>query len=179
MHVNPRATEADLIARTRAGAADALGELYTRHASSVMALAYRLTGSRADAEDVLHDVFLGLPEALRRYDERGQLGAWIRRVAARAALSRLRTRARKREVPLDSVDEPRHPGDADAHAARATLEQAIAALPDSLRIVFVLREIDGHTHAEIGTLLGITPGASEVRLCRAIRQLRTLLRDSD
>jgi hypothetical protein len=54
-----------LVAQARDGNADALSALYARHGQALMSLAYRLTGSRADAEDVLHDVFLGLPEALR------------------------------------------------------------------------------------------------------------------
>ena len=62
--------ETGLVARARGGSAEALAELYRLHADAMMALAFRLTASLRDAEDVLHDVFLGLPEALRRYEER-------------------------------------------------------------------------------------------------------------
>ena len=168
----------ELVARARAGAADAVAELYARYAAPITALAYRLTGSRQDAEDVLHDVFLGLPEALRRYDERGSLDAWIKRVAARVALTRLRTAGRRREVSLapDALAEP------GAFASRlddrAALEHAITRLPHSLRVVFVLKDVEGYSHAEIAGLLGISTGASEVRLSRAIRRLRQLLEGS-
>src|SRR5881394_3273439 len=101
----------DIAARARAGSAAALSELYALYGAALMALAYRLTGSRDDAEDVLHDVFLGLPEALRRYDERGALESWLKRVTARVALTRLRSRDRAREVALDD-DVPSSPADA-------------------------------------------------------------------
>src|SRR5215212_7844001 len=89
-----------LVALAREGSGDALSELYSRYSQRLMALAFRLTGSRPDAEDVLHDVFLGLPEALHRYEERGMLESWLKRVTARVALTRLRSRERTREVAL-------------------------------------------------------------------------------
>src|SRR4051794_39392601 len=90
----PTPSHPDIVARARAGEAEALSELYARHAHALMALAYRLTASRDDAEDVLHDVFLGLPEALHQYEERGSLDSWLKRITARVAISRLRSRAR-------------------------------------------------------------------------------------
>ena len=62
---------------------------------------------------------------------------------------------------------------------RLILNEAIAALPDELRAVFVLREIEGYSHAEIGEILGIRRGTSEVRLFRAIRMLRRALGDAE
>ncbi|HEX8904547.1 MAG TPA: sigma-70 family RNA polymerase sigma factor [Longimicrobiaceae bacterium] len=170
-------TEAELIDAARAGSADALAALYTAHAQPVFALAWRLTGSRADAEDVLHDVFLGLPEGLRRYVERGNFGAWLRRVAARTALMRMRSGRRRREVELDEAGDRAVDPPGDGEVAQ-DLWRAVADLPDGLRAVFVLKEVEGHTHAEVATLLGITSGASEVRLCRAMRKLRERLEGS-
>src|SRR6185436_9776510 len=92
---------AELVVRAREGDAGALSELYARHGQTLMALAYRITGSRDDAEDVLQDVFLGLPEALRRYEERGTFESWLKRTTARVALSRVRRRERAREVDFD------------------------------------------------------------------------------
>jgi RNA polymerase sigma-70 factor, ECF subfamily len=169
---------AQLVARVRDGNADALSDLYARYGNTLMAVAFRLTGSRADAEDVLHDVFLGLPEALRRYDERGTLEPWLKRVTARVALTRLRSRGRAREVSFDDHDVP-----APSHRSMERLadliavQRAIDALPETLRLVFVLREVEGYSHAEIGELLAITTNASEVRLHRAIRSLRRTLGD--
>src|SRR3954464_915394 len=90
----------ELIVRAREGQPDALSEFYARFGQTLMTLAFRLTGSRADAEDVLHDVFLGLPEALNRYEERGSFESWLKRVTARVALTRMRSRVRSGETEL-------------------------------------------------------------------------------
>ena len=154
--------------------ADVIADLYRRHASALMAVAYRLLMSRADAEDVVHDVFVGLPEALRRYEERGNMEAWLKRIAARVALGRLRAR---REVLLDAP--PERPARSVDPASRLDVERALATLSPSLRAVLVLKEVEGFTHAEIAAMLGISVGASEVRLHRALRQLRQLLSEEN
>jgi RNA polymerase sigma-70 factor (ECF subfamily) len=158
----------------RAGNPDALAALYGQYGRALYRLAYRLTGTREDAEDVVHDVFVGLPEALGRYEERGTFASWLKRVTARVALMRLRARNRRREVALDATL-----GTADRHAdgERVALEAAIGALPDLLRSVLVLKEVEGYSHAEVGELLGISAGASRVRLNRAMRLLRKTLED--
>ena len=172
--VAERTNEAALVASLRTGDPDALRDAYGRYGVAVYRIAYRLTGSAADAEDVLHDVFVGLPEALRGYEVRTSFDGWLRRVAARTALMRLRRHGRRREEPLGIAHEPvqRSGDDVD----RIALERAIAALPETLRSVFVLREIEGYAHADIAGLLGIGVAASEVRLHRAKRELRRILR---
>ncbi|HEX8274616.1 MAG TPA: sigma-70 family RNA polymerase sigma factor [Longimicrobiaceae bacterium] len=167
-----------VLERAAGGDAAALAELYGRYGEAVHRLAFRLTGSAAGAEDVLQDVFVGLPEALRSYAGRGSLEGWIRRVAARTALMRMRGERRRREVALDPREEPAARSDPGAVVERTAIERALAALPDGLRAVFVLREVEGYSHAEIAGLLGIRPGTSEVRLFRAKKLLRTLLRSS-
>lgn len=173
--MSPPLTVAELIAQARDGNADALSELYARHGPALMALAYRLTGSRADAEDVLHDVFLGLPEALRRYVEHGSLASWLKRVTARVALTRVRSRERSHEVALDDNLPTAASNATDRLADLVAVQRAIDALPEALRVVFVLREIEGYSHNEIAELLDITPNASEVRMHRAIKSLRVVL----
>src|SRR5438034_11248632 len=118
---------ASLIAEARAGSPDALSALYLEHGVALFRLAYRLVGSREDAEDVVHDVFVGLPEALERYEERGRLGAWLRRVTARVALMRQRKWQRRRETALDDAAEvAARPVTTSEHVA---LRAAIDALP--------------------------------------------------
>lgn len=162
-----QATDAELAAAIRDGNADALGELYRRYSHQLMAVAYRLLWSREEAEDVLHDVFVGLPRALRKYDERGRLEAWLKRVTARVALSRLRVVLNEPAADNDTAAvESISPEDS------MTLRAAVASLVPALRAVLVLKEIEGFSHAEIATMLGISKGASEVRLHRAIAALR-------
>jgi RNA polymerase sigma-70 factor (ECF subfamily) len=133
-----------------------------------------LTGTREDAEDVLHDVFVGLPEALGRYEERGNLTGWLKRVTARVALGRLRSRERRREVPLELAGSGSEPlADPDGIA----LQVAVNQLPQRLRVVIVLKEIEGYSHREVADLLGISVVASRVRTHRGLARLRQLLED--
>ncbi len=94
-------SDARLAADAARGHPDALAGLYSRYASMLLATAYRLLQNREDAEDVVHDVFVGLPEALRRYRECGTLAAWLRTITARAALMRLREQTARPHVELD------------------------------------------------------------------------------
>src|SRR6266480_7892321 len=103
--VSEHPQSADLVGGVRNGDPAALGLLYDAFGAGLFRLAFRLTGTREDAEDVVHDVFVGLPEALTRYEERGRLGAWLRRVTARVALMRQRKRQRRRETTLHGAAE--------------------------------------------------------------------------
>jgi RNA polymerase sigma factor (sigma-70 family) len=170
----PPETDDDLARAVREGSLDALGQVYARHSAAVYAAAYRILGVRADAEDVLQDVFVGLARALAGYQERGRLEAWLRRVTVRAALMRLRAHGRRREQPFADLAEPAAPmGSADGTLDRMALHAALRALPDKLRTVFVLKEIEGYSHDEVAALLGISSGTSAVRLFRAWKLLRT------
>jgi len=166
----PPGTESALLAAVRQGSTEALGQLYSLHGGDVFSLAFRLTGSREDAEDVLQDVFVGLPRALRSYDEQGRFGAWLGRVAARVALMRLRSRGALREDAIEAAGDPVARREADP-VDRIAAQRALQKLPDGLRAVFVLKEVEGYSHAEIGALLGITAENSAVRLSRAWKLL--------
>lgn len=174
---NANATEssdARLVADAARGSPDALAALYSRYAKQLLAVAYRLLQTRQDAEDVVHDVFVGLPEALRRYEERGSLGAWLRTITARVALMRLRELSTR---PLVELDEASLHASTSAPDTALTIEQALRALSPNLRAVLVLKEIEGFTHAEIAAMLDISVGASEVRLHRALLAMRAQLLD--
>lgn len=169
-----RDDESQLIERAARGDSTALAALYRLHGSAVLTLAFRLTGERADAEDVLHDVFVGLPEALRRYEHRGSFGPWLRRVTVRVALMRLRAARRRREVDIDP--ELGADGITQAMDDKRAIEMALARLSPALRSVVVLKVIEGYSHREIAQLLHISPAASEARLSRAMAALRVHLR---
>lgn len=167
--------DAVLVALAATGDRAALGTLYDRYATTLLGVAFRLLASTAEAEDVVHDVFVGLPEALRRYEERGALVHWLKRVAVRVALSRLRRNTVRATEELDARlgTEPRD------HAATIDLETAVAGLAPSLRAVLVLKEVEGYSHAEIAEMIGISVAASKVRLHRALHALRAVLEDSE
>lgn len=176
MSEKPR--ESDLLRDAADGDPEALSRLYERYADHVYRLAFRLTESSADAQDVVQDVFLGLPEALRGYGERGHFHAWLKKAAARSAHMKLRSRRIRREVPLSAFAHLLLGAEGPTAVDRLALERAIAALPEDLRAVVVLKEIEGFSHREIAELLGISRGNSEVRYYRAIKALRAELRSS-
>jgi RNA polymerase sigma-70 factor (ECF subfamily) len=164
----------ELIDQVRAGSTDAFAELFRRYAPLVHQVASRMLTAHGDADDVVQDVFLGLPRALRSYRGDGSLEGWIRRVAVRTCLMRLRSRTRRREEVLD------HEVPGASHVAgslidRIALQRALDSLPEPHRVVFVLKTMEGYSHAEIAAMLEITEEASRARLGRARSKLRSLL----
>lgn len=159
------------------GESKPLERLYKAYSKELYNIAYRFTGSTADARDALHDVFCRLPEALRSYDRRRPLGPWLRAVTANAALERLRRERRRNEVSLSDESVSGALAGGTPAIDSIVLEEALSSLSDGLRHVIVLKELAGYSHREIGKLLGITPAASRVRLCRARATLRAMFEE--
>jgi RNA polymerase sigma-70 factor (ECF subfamily) len=163
--------------RVAAGDRAALGALFVEFGDLVYRAALRLTGSEADAEDATQELFLRLPAAVRGFTgDASSFPGWIHRVAVRQALMQMRSGRRRREVDVDAVASLVAPTD-DA-LNRLTLEAALARLSVEHRVVFLLKEVEGLSHAEIAELVGISVSNSEVRLHRARRELRDMLRGS-
>ena len=174
---DPSSILRDRLARAQAGDAAALGELFVKFGDTVYRAALRLTRSGMDAEDVTQDVFVRLPSALRGFTgTTEQFGGWIRRVAVRQTLMQLRGGRRRREVTVQGVAELFARDDDTLD--RMTIDAALERLSDEHRVVFLLKEVEGYEHREIAELLDISIVNSEVRLHRARRQLRELLRGS-
>ncbi len=163
--------------RARSGDPETIARLYKRYAGVVYTVAYYLVHSQMDAEDVVQNIFLDLPNALRKYEGRGNLGAWIRKVAVRAALIKLRSDRRRAEMSLDELPQDARTDPPLRYCERVTLEEALKSLPTSFRVVFVLKESEGYSHSEIAVMLGITSGASRMRLHRARELLRRVIGD--
>jgi RNA polymerase sigma-70 factor (ECF subfamily) len=163
--------------RVVAGDTAALGELFVAYGDLVYRAALGLTGHDADAQDVTQEVFVGLREAVRGFTGAStSFPAWIRRVAVREALMHMRSGRRRREVDVENVAALIAP--ADTPLERITLERALTLVSHDYRTVFLLKEVEGYDHAEIAELLGISVRNSEVRLHRARRKLREILRGS-
>ena len=141
--VSENSPKPKLLSRLGRGDANALREVYERYADDVYRIALRLTGSSADAYDVTHDVFVGLPEAMQRYDPDRSFPSWLRGVAVRTAQMRLRSERRRREVALPSVVGLAVRSRQEAVVDRLTLEKALDGLSPDLRSVVVLRELKG------------------------------------
>ena len=155
----------------------ALAEIYLAYRAFVVAVVRRVLRDDVEAEDVTHDVFCALPRKIGRYED-GHFGGWIAQVATRAALSKTR-RSRWRRERVRANPELMY-GSNDCVCVEPTVaidaervHGLVRNLPESLRQVTLLRFFSGLDHNEIGVALGITATASEVRLCRAIKRLRS------
>lgn len=160
-----------------------------RYSGTIYNLALRLMNDQQEAEDVLQETFISAFRALDRFEGRSRLSTWLYRIAYNAALMRLR----RRRVPVVSLDEPRELDDGElmprqlvdwtslpddlllSQEFRGTLTAALASLPETLRSVFVLRDIEGLSTAETAEVLGLTETNAKVRLHRARLALRERL----
>jgi RNA polymerase sigma-70 factor (ECF subfamily) len=190
----PQASPDDLILCERAVAGDrvAFEEIYRRHVNRVYGLSLRLTSDRLEAETLVQDTFVKAWFALAGYSGRGSLGGWLGRVAVNLWRDRFRARGRSDRMLEDLAAEASAAGHADPAAAgpdtttgggiiplltALDLERAVARLPQGGRTVYVLHDIEGHTHREIADLLGVAEGTVKAHLHRARRLLRTMLND--
>jgi RNA polymerase sigma factor (sigma-70 family) len=168
-------SDGELAARLKRRDDEALRIAYARFATPLLRLAFRFLKSVDEAEDVVQDVFVGLPLALRHYDERGAFAAWLKQVTVRTALMHRRSQGRRQRVLLGVSMLRRQVTAPEPLLERLTLQTALATLPEALRDVFVLYHIEHFLHAEIADLLGIRRGTAEVRLHRATKRLRAYL----
>lgn len=160
--------EAALLRRARRGDQDAFSRLYGLHARSVHALAWRLTGDRALSEDIVQDTFLRMLGHLRGLEAGRPVRPWLRQVAARLAIDRLRRRWR--EQPESATAEP-----ASDSAAPDAWGEAIGLLnrlsPQARALVW-LHQMEGWTHDELGRRFGRSESWSKSIVSRALAQLR-------
>lgn len=170
--LNPAEPERRTLDRVVGGDLAALAQIYESHAPPAFRTAYRITGSIPDAQDVVQDLFIALPEALASFRGEGSFCRWLKTCAARQALVHLRVRRRRQEIEL-RLDRPT-PLDGTI-LERIQLEQALDRLPDTLRVVVILRDVEGFSHEDVAKMLRITPSASRMRLMRARQQLRELV----
>ena len=171
--------EAELIERVLAGDMSAARQLYDAYVGEVHQLALRMTGDHELAEDATQDAFVRVFRALHRFRRDAALRTWIHHIAVSAILTAIRGRKRwnARRAEIEEADQVvQHRPDAEPDL-RDRLYAAIDALPAIYRSVFVLYEIEGHTHEEVAALLRIPSGTSKNRLSEARARLRRELRD--
>lgn len=166
----------------RRGDRDAFNELVRSTYRDIYALAYRLTGNRDDAGDVVQDAYVRAYRAIRRFRGDSSFSTWMYRITSNCASTHLSRRSRQRTEELsddvlivDSRPEQDPSLRAEAAVLRHHIDRAIRALPDRLRQVVVLRDLHDLSHSEIAAELGITTSAAKVRLHRARQRLRAVL----
>jgi RNA polymerase sigma-70 factor (ECF subfamily) len=174
-----RVDERTLIDRVLAGDAGAARALYDAHVDRVYRLAFRLTGDEDLARDCTQDAFVRAFERLADFRGASSLATWLHSVTVSTTLNAIRKRKRwwAREAPLEAADGVRRPGREAEPDLKQRLARAIDALPEIYRTVFVMYDVEGFTHEEIGGALGVPIGTSKARLSTARAKLRQALAD--
>jgi RNA polymerase sigma-70 factor, ECF subfamily len=156
----------------RSGDEAAFRALYRRHTPALYRLALRLGGGDGPwAEELVQRAWIEAVEELKSFGWRSSLSTWLGGIAINCARELWREARTRGETSLEEIPAA-SPRGADE---RMDLERAIEGLPDGYRRVFVLHDVEGYTHEEIGDLLGIETGTSKSQLARARQRLRAAL----
>lgn len=169
----------ELVAAVASGDEAACRVLMDRHLMRMVALARRMLGNQADAEEVAQEVFLRVWTHADRWEPgKAQFGTWLHRVATNLCLDRLR-----KKRPTDDIDdmpdlasgEPDPERQLEQVQLAARIEAALQELPERQRAAIVLSHYQGLGNIEAAEILGVTVEAVESLLSRARRQLRASL----
>lgn len=173
-----RAAEAALVERCRQGDPLAFETLYRQHAPRIFSLACRMTGSPADGEDLLQEVFLQVHRKVESFKGEASFGTWLYRLATNCCLDFLRSRQHREHEATEALDETLPQGPRASGGLRVEhldLERAIRKLPPGYRAAFVLHDVEGFEHGEVAALLGIAEGTSKSQVHKARLRIRELL----
>jgi RNA polymerase sigma-70 factor (ECF subfamily) len=168
--------DAPLIARLRAGDADAYESLFRTYARGLMAVARKFLGDTDDAAEAVQDAFVSAFRGVATFEGTSRLGTWLHRIAVNACLMKLRARKRRRCVPLGDIEPAARPDvPAPSHHIRDRLLAGIARLPEAYRTIIRLRDLEGLDTATTAVRLGTNDAVVKTRLHRARHALRELL----
>ncbi len=157
-------------------------ELYQEHASRLFNLAWRMCGTRTDAEDLLQDIFLLAYRKLPDFRGESAVGTWLYRLAINRCLDHLKSLQTRNDRATGALDDEQLTGRPGRHSAplgciqKMDLERAIAKLPDGARAAFLLHDVEGFQHQEVAAMLGISEGTSRSQVHKARLRMREYLR---
>jgi RNA polymerase sigma-70 factor (ECF subfamily) len=183
MHESDRSAVAQVVA----GDGNAFQSLVERHSKYVFHVAFRLTGSSQDAEDVVQETFLKAYRQLSRFEARADFRTWLHRITVNCAIDYIRAR-RSREIAHDiedledaaSADLSQGGGMAPDRLALSTqidgrVKEALEGLTRMERAAFMLRHVEGRPIREVAAALGLKTEAAKNSIFRAVRKMRAAL----
>jgi RNA polymerase sigma-70 factor (ECF subfamily) len=177
----PLSTLSILIKRSQRGDEGAMEKIYEHYKRPLFNLAYRYTFDRLAAEDLLQDIFIKIFSHLGEVDRDETFVAWMYRIALNTCYSYLRSRRSRdgHSIPLSEIEGKKEEAVYDGHeeSLAGPLDEAVRKLPEKLRAVFMLHDVQGHTHEEIGRMLGFTVGTSKSQLFKARMRIRAFLKE--
>jgi RNA polymerase sigma-70 factor (ECF subfamily) len=181
-------TEAQAIARAQQGDKTMFEFLYRLHSPRAYALCLRMVGDVADAEDLTQEAFLLLFRKIHTFRGESAFSTWLHRLVVNLVLMRLR----RKSLPAVSIEGPAdHDKDSgglsidlgapdllmEGTLDRINLARCVKQLPVGYRTAFVLHDVQGYKHSEIGGILGCSVGGSKSQLHKARTRLRELLHE--
>ncbi len=173
----PETPEPDAVTleRARRGDVGAFEQLYRAYVDRVHGLCLRLCGDPSRAEDLTQEVFVRVWQRLHAFEGRSRFFTWLYRVTVNRVTDAMRSEMQRaaREISDERVQVPERADTRSEPSGLAIdLEAAMKTLPTGARMVFVLHDVEGYTHEELGSTLGIAAGTSKAQLHRARRLLR-------
>ncbi len=173
----PPVDDQQLIAQVLAADPRAEREFYDRHVDKVYRLAFRLAGDDALAQDFTQETFVRAFDRLAQYRREAALSTWICSICVTVSLNGLRSRTTryKREAGYDEALTFAITSRESEPDLKVRMQHAIDALPDGYRTVFLMHDVEGYTHEEIGRVINIEVGTSKSQLFRARQKLRVAL----
>jgi len=181
----PAVTDEELVRKSKEDDERAFGELVSRYETKVYNLALRMVRNPEDAEDVLQDTFLRAYRGIKSFQGASTFSTWIYRITANSALMRLR----KKQLPTVSIEDQDEretpvsiadwtPGPVErllTQELQHEMDEAIEALPPEFRQVFILRDVEELSNAEVAEILDLSVAAVKSRLHRARLKVRNRL----
>jgi RNA polymerase sigma-70 factor (ECF subfamily) len=166
-----------LINECRRGSRRAQFRLYELYSKAMFNTAYRITGSREEAEDMLQEAFTDCFRNIGSYRTDSTFGAWLKTIVINRCISRLR----KREAEMVYIDDysqhelqEEEPGEV-TWPDTASIAKAVESLPEGYRVVFSLYMLEGYDHSEIAQILNISESTSKTQYMRAKEKLKKIL----
>ncbi|MDT8374036.1 MAG: RNA polymerase sigma factor [Bacteroidales bacterium] len=169
--------QCDLIEECRRGSRRAQFRLYELYSKAMFNTAYRITGNREEAEDMLQEAFTDCFTKIGSYRSESTFGAWLKTIVINRCISRLR----RREAELVLTDDFSRHETPEEQPEEVTLPdpsviaRAVERLPDGYRVVFSLYLLEGYDHAEIAQILEISESTSKTQYSRAKEKLKKIL----
>lgn len=170
-----------LISRSQQGDEKAMEEIYDRYKRPLFNLAYRYTFDRVAAEDLLQDIFIKVFTHMKDVQKDETFVAWMYRIAVNTCYSFLRRRRSRngQMIALSEVEGKKEEAVYDDHeeSLAAPLDRALRELPERLRAVFLLHDVQGYKHDEIARMLSVSVGTSKSQLFKARMRIREWLKE--
>ena len=169
-------TETELIQRAQEGDPLAVREIYRMYSPRVYAIVKRLAGDEGLAEDWAQEAWVRIFRALGTFRGDSRFTTWLHRIAVNSALHGRRWRERRVRDETPMIETLPARAHSDQTLLRMKLEKAMQQLPERMRQVLVLHDVEGYTHEDIADFLGVTAGTSKSQLFKARARMREILR---